>query len=76
MFTVVESIVVVLPWTDKLPVSVKFANWTLSPVCNPVSTSVFAPFIVALTVPWLGELNVEPLITPSVFNFVFTLASV
>ena len=33
--------------------------------CKPVSTSVFTPLIVALTVPCDGELNAELLNTPS-----------
>ena len=47
-----------------------------SPVCKPVSTSVLAPFIVALTVPCDGDENVEPLITVSASNLAFTFESV
>jgi hypothetical protein len=50
-------------------------NIGLSPVCNPVSTSVFTPFIVARTVPCDGEENAEPLTTVSASNFVFTFES-
>ena len=56
---VVESIVVVLPCTSKFPVRVNPTNVGESPACNPVSISVLAPLIVALTVPWEGEVNAE-----------------
>ena len=52
--------------------SVNVLNVGESACCNPVSTSVFTPFIVALTVPCDGEENVEPLTTVSSSNFVFT----
>ena len=39
------------PWIRALPVAVIPTKVGLSPVCKPVSTSVLAPFIVALTVP-------------------------
>ena len=54
----------VVPFTVKLPDRVRFVNSGLSPVCSPVSTSVVAPLIMALTVPCDGEENAELEIIP------------
>lgn len=66
------SMDVVVPCTVKSPVKVKEENVGLSPVWRPVSISVLAPFIVALTVPCEGELNEEPDITPSALSLDLT----
>ena len=42
-----------------MALAVILRNSTPSPVCNPVSTSVWVPFIVALTVPWEGDENAD-----------------
>ena len=59
---------VVVPCTVKSPVKVKLSNVGESACCRPVSRSVLTPFIVALTVPWLRTLNVEPDINDLPFN--------
>ena len=54
-------IFVTVPLVVKLPLivtsleTVTLANVTVSPVCNPVSTSVLTPLTANLTVPWEGE---------------------
>ena len=54
--------------------SVNVVNSGESPVCNPVSTSVFTPLIVALTVPCDGDEN--PNYTISIYYFLYTFIEV
>ena len=60
----------VLLWTNNLPLAlispeaVMSLNKGLSVVCNPKSTSLFIPFIVALWVPCEGEEKLDADIVP------------
>jgi len=64
------------PLIVRLPVNAPSTKLTLSPDCNPKSTSEFTPFIVALKVLCYGDEKVEPERIPSVFILLNTLASV
>ena len=53
------SCAVRVPPTDKFPVIVPAANVGESAACNPLSTSVFTPFVASLIVPCDGLLRTE-----------------
>ena len=65
MSNVVESTVVVVPVTVKSPVTVTFANCTLSSVLSPKSTADAAtPLVVNATSPCAPDDKEEPEINP------------